>query len=502
MKSFIITLIFVVINLNITYSLIYPIVDTGQEKCFNDNSRINSPHSAEPFYGQDAQHIGNQPDYFDNGDGTITDNVTGLMWSKTPDLNGDGMINIDDKLTYPELLEFIKTFDLAGYNDWRIPSIKELYSLVMFTGLDPSGMSSGERKPFINTDYFEFGYGDESAGEREIDAQMATTTLYKGSALMTDEIMFGYNFADGRIKGYPYGKMPNGEMMDYYVYFVRGNENYGSNDLLDNSDGTITDKATGLMWMKDDSQNGMNWEDALSYAEIKNSENYLGYSDWRLPNAKELQSIVDYNRSLQYTDSPAIDPMFICTEIVDEGGNKNYPFYWTSTTHENMINGTKAVYICFGEALGYMEMPPNSGNYSLMDVHGAGAQRSDPKKGNPDDFPNGHGPQGDVVRIYNYVRLVRDIDQTNSIDHNNQGKILIYPNPANEYLEIDLEQYEDTEFNTDIDINIYNSVGECVISKRMQLTNTKQRISLIGLSAGLYYLKIADIVEKFIKVNE
>jgi hypothetical protein len=42
-----------------------------------------------------------------------------------------------------------------------------------------------------------------------------------------------------------------------------------------------------------------------------------------------------------------------------------------------------------------------------LDVHGAGAQRSDPKVGNPADYPQGHGPQGDAIRIYNYVRLVR-----------------------------------------------------------------------------------------------
>ena len=53
--------------------------------------------------------------------------------------------------------------------------------------------------------------------------------------------------------------------------------------------------------------------------------------------------------------------------------------------------------------------PPSggSGTYQLMDVHGAGAQRSDPKAGDPRNFPHGRGPQGDVIRIYNYVRLVR-----------------------------------------------------------------------------------------------
>ena len=53
--------------------------------------------------------------------------------------------------------------------------------------------------------------------------------------------------------------------------------------------------------------------------------------------------------------------------------------------------------------------PPgkDGGDYHFVDVHGAGAQRSDPKVGDPAMFPHGRGPQGDVIRIYNYVRLVR-----------------------------------------------------------------------------------------------
>lgn len=45
-----------------------------------------------------------------------------------------------------------------------------------------------------------------------------------------------------------------------------------------------------------------------------------------------------------------------------------------------------------------------------MDVHGAGAQRSDPKSGNKNDYPQYFGPQGDVRYVYNYVRSVRDIN--------------------------------------------------------------------------------------------
>ena len=162
------------------------------------------------------------------------------------------------------------------------------------------------------------------------------------------------------------------------------------------------------MWMQDDSGVGHNWEEALDYAE--NLE-FAGHNDWRLPDAKELQSIVDYTRSPSTSNSAAIDPVFNTTAITDEGGDTNYPFYWTGTTHANWSNASGAwgVYVAFGEGLGWMQ-GPFGGNYTLMDVHGAGSQRSDPKSGDPDDYPNGNGPQGDVVRVYNFARAVRTAD--------------------------------------------------------------------------------------------
>ncbi|MBF0334831.1 MAG: hypothetical protein HQL40_14495 [Alphaproteobacteria bacterium] len=45
---------------------------------------------------------------------------------------------------------------------------------------------------------------------------------------------------------------------------------------------------------------------------------------------------------------------------------------------------------------------------AIVDVHGAGAQRSDPKTGDPSAYPQwGKGPQGDVRRVFNFVRCVR-----------------------------------------------------------------------------------------------
>ena len=170
---------------------------------------------------------------------------------------------------------------------------------------------------------------------------------------------------------------------------MRGNTGYGLNDVEDNGDGSITDYATELMWSQDDSGSSLNWEDALAWVEDKNAENYLGHSDWRLPNAKELQSIVDYTRSPDTTGSAAIDPLFNATSITNEAGEDDYPCYWSSSTHANWTDssGTYSAYVAFGRAMGYIDG-------SWIDVHGAGAQRSDPKAGDPADYPPVTAPRG------------------------------------------------------------------------------------------------------------
>ena len=94
----------ILILITATTAQTYKIVDTGQSKFYGNLNEITAPVSGEAFYGQDAQITGYQPSYTDNGDGTITDNVTGLMWSKSPDLNGDGVIDVNDKLSYSEAL--------------------------------------------------------------------------------------------------------------------------------------------------------------------------------------------------------------------------------------------------------------------------------------------------------------------------------------------------------------------------------------------------------------
>ena len=378
----------------------FVVVDTGQNQCWDSaGTGIDCPAEGEALFGQDARYNGIQPAYVDNGDGTVTDARTGLMWQKDPGA----------KMTWADAAAGADSFGLAGYGDWRLPTIKEMYSLILFDGIDPSGVEGDDTSgltPFIDDSAFVFEYGDTSVGERIIDVQYATSNIYVSTTMLGDETMFGVNFADGRIKGYGTGPMPGQTTgKTFVVQYVRGDIHDG-NAFVDNGIGTVTDQATGFTWLQEDSgsfgvgdagDGALDWAQALAWCE---GLTFAGNDDWRLPNAKELQSIVDYTRSPDTTDSAAIDPVFGSTEILNEKGAKDWPCYWSSTTHANTMNGGAAAYVAFGRCLGYM-----GGQW--LDVHGAGCQRSDPKQGDPANWPQGHGPQGDAIRIYNHVRCVR-----------------------------------------------------------------------------------------------
>ena len=98
----------------------------------------------------------------------------------------------------------------------------------------------------------------------------------------------------------------------------------------DNLDGTVTDNCTGLMWQTERAPETCNWQQALQYCD---GLILAGHSDWRLPNVRELQSIVDVGRFL-----PAIDPVF---------GARTENF-WSSTTN-NATNPEDAWLIGFGD---------------------------------------------------------------------------------------------------------------------------------------------------------
>jgi len=487
----ILCLLFTTMQISVLFAqLPYTIIGTNVTMCYGNSAPIACPtNSTEAFYGQ---YQGVTPSYYDNGDGTITDLNTGLIWIKER----------GTKTTWDSAFINAENCSTGGFNDWRVPTIKELFSLIDFNG--KSGPSAPQCIAYLDTNYFQMAYGNLTEGERIIDAQDWSSTQYTSLTMNGDTTIFGVNFVDGRIKGYPKYTPPSfTEGQKMFVRFVRGNSNYGINNFVDNGDNTITDSATGLMWMKDDSQLAMNWEAALAWAQTKNSLNYLGYNDWRLPDTKELQSIVDYTRSKDFSSSAAIDPKFNCTTITDEGGFTNWPWYWSNTTHLDNMYG---VYVTFGEALGYMKMPPTATYYTLVDVHGAGAQRSDPKSGSVTSFylgtdqlgdsVYGQGPQGDVIRINNYVRLVRTVTSINGINQpeNNELDFNIMPNPANTTVTVTFN-FQVAEA---VEVNLLNCMG-APVKQIKNLESVVNTIDVSDLPKGLYFIVLHTTTNSFTK---
>ncbi len=167
----------------------FTLVDTGQTICYSDSGVISAPAIGADYYGQDPQYDGPVMRYTDNNDGTVTDQSTGLMWQQDP----------GSKVTFAQAVAGAASYELAGHDDWRLPTIKELYSLIDFSGV--TGTSAATSTPYIDTAYFDFSYGDEST-ERFIDSQWVTSTEYVTTTMNGDHTVFGVNFADGRIKGY------------------------------------------------------------------------------------------------------------------------------------------------------------------------------------------------------------------------------------------------------------------------------------------------------------
>ncbi len=342
----------------------YTLVDTMQDSCYDvTGDEISCPAEGEPLYGQDVQHPRLAASNTDNGDGTVRDAITGLLWQQTPEF---------DRKQYADALAYCGALVLGGRTDWRVPSIKELYSLADFRGelLKPE---DGGPTPYLDTSVLDFEYPD---GDMIFAGQYWSSTLYVKGPVMNgrNQGAFGFNFADGHIKSYGTGLdfysgatasssglstgPDDGQAPGNYVRCVSGDEGvYGVNDFHDNGDGTITDHATGRIWQQADDGTRREWPEALAYCE---GLELGGHDDWYLPNSKELQSIVDYRR----TSFPAIDEAFF--SITEDSETLDF---WTSTTFGDWKNYANV--LAFGKALS------KSGDQTeYTDWHGAGAQRS------------------------------------------------------------------------------------------------------------------------------
>jgi hypothetical protein len=311
-----------------------PVPDTGQTKCYDDGlSVITCPSPGQDLYGQDANYSINPMSYtkLDSGGNElpdsastwtmVRDNVTGLTWEMK--MNKDRVPNYNDPHDadntytwydptdpYPgtpgngtdtkDFIDALSNANFGGYSDWRLPTLKELASIV----------NVENRNNNINGTYFpntqSSFYWSSTSHAKNLDA------------------IWGLSFDSGSCSA-QYAEFSS---IVGYVLAVHGGQSNPT--FVDNNNGTVTDTSTGLMWQQDTSDYPMIWKDALSYCE---NSTLAGYTDWRLPTKKELQSLMDFSRY-----NPAINTMYFPNTASD--------YYWSSTTGD--WNASFAWYVNFG----------------------------------------------------------------------------------------------------------------------------------------------------------
>lgn len=121
--------------------LVHELPATGQSECF-DSRGATVPCPSPSCPGQDGQYQAGCPRegrFVDRGDGTVFDACTGLEWQKeTADLNADGEINGSDLTTWCEGMAYCEGLSLAGHDDWRLPNVFELVSIVDYGTFQPA----------------------------------------------------------------------------------------------------------------------------------------------------------------------------------------------------------------------------------------------------------------------------------------------------------------------------------------------------------------------------
>ena len=289
---------------------------TGQTKCYDaEGAEITCAGT-----GQDGEKQAGMPwpnPRFTAGTGAeadcMIDNLTGLMWPKNGNLAGG-------KKTWDDAIDYANNLTLCGHSDWRLPNINELESLAN---------------------------ADETNTAAWLNAQGFTnvqSNLYWSSTAVAYSMNFAWfvHMSNGLVKYYY-------KTSNYYVWPVRTGQQPGNSAISlpktgqtvtwragDDGDlekgipwpsprftvqgACVTDNLTGLMWPKDGNLAGgkKTWDDAIDYA---NNLTLCGHSDWRLPNRKELFSLIDYGN--QEPALPSGRPF----------ANVQSNFYWSSTTY-------------------------------------------------------------------------------------------------------------------------------------------------------------------------
>ena len=262
------------------------------------------------------------PRFIDNLDGTVTDCLTGLMWTKNANILGTSQ-------SWYAALDYVSKMNAGehenfGHTDWRMPNIVEIESLINAEANNPAGWLNSQVFTNVPEDsYWSHLYWSSSGG----GSYTKVIWFYGGHILGT------YKMYSGLLWPVRTAQLGVVELPKTGITWSQATGDDGDLQIgvewpeprfTDNEDGTVTDNLTLLMWTKDADVNGaMTWYEALDFVASLNDQQYLGFSDWRLPNRMELRSIVDHSRG-----SPALAAGHPFVNVRGWWGQG----YWTSTT--------------------------------------------------------------------------------------------------------------------------------------------------------------------------
>ncbi len=298
--------------------------------------------SATAIFGEDSDYTRNAPSFTDNGNGTVTDNNTGLVWQKTD----------SGEMTWDNARTGATSLNLAGYTDWRLPTAQEAFCIL-----------DHERNPSLNSTYF-------------VNNASGTPGYFWSSDLFYGDNTKVWCANSGGGLG-PHNKTATisaGGTARHHARYVRGQKPTTGHHYLNNNDGTITDLDTSLMWTQVPSS-AQSWSSALSYAEGLTT---AGFSDWRLPNVKELQSLQDIPRATASgaTANPCINRVLFPSATPTA--------YWSSTSLKSG-SPTQAWLVDFGVTTtstpsrnqqGIVSYEPYASTYPVFAVRTAAVTRS------------------------------------------------------------------------------------------------------------------------------
>jgi hypothetical protein len=349
---------------------------TGQNTCYDSAGAVITCAGTGQDGAIQAGAVWPDPRFSERTDGTVSDNLTGLLWAKDANLMPardpafDTEYNSlnswespnDGEVTWQHALDYVAKLNNENYlnhNDWRLPNVNELESLLNAQLYNPALPLN---HPFTNVQW-----------DSNYWSSTSYTNFNTGAFIVTMYGFVYYYYKTGHNYVWPVCSGQCESLGNSVICLPKTGQtscfntagtsvtcsgtgqdgelqkgvDWPSPRFVDNGE-TVTDSLTGLEWTKDANSAGAKktWQAALDYVKTLTTGSH---SDWRLPNKRELRSLVDYSKF--YPVLPAGHPFT----------NVRSDIYWSSTS--SALDTYNAWVVSMDTGLVYASSSKTDSNY-------------------------------------------------------------------------------------------------------------------------------------------